>query len=125
MRLLLDAGALIGYERCDPKVIGAIAIAVERQFPILTSAAVAAQVWRNRGRQVRLARLLRGVDERPLDAVASPLIGSLLSQSATIDVVDAALVSLAHDGDEILTSDPDDIATLLRATGVRAVITPV
>ncbi|MFT3854341.1 MAG: hypothetical protein QM733_16615 [Ilumatobacteraceae bacterium] len=125
MSLLLDAGALIGYERGHPVVIGALDHAAQEQIPVLTSAAVAAQVWRDRARQVQLARLMRGVDERPLDATASPAIGSLLGRSGTPDVVDAALVWLARDGDEILTSDPADIRALLEARGVRVFVTIV
>jgi len=33
------------------------------------------------------------------------------------DVIDAALVLLASDGDHIVTSDPDDIEPLARASG--------
>ena len=36
------------------------------------------------------------------------------------DVIDAALVLLATDADEILTSDPDDIVILALASGVHA-----
>lgn len=41
------------------------------------------------------------------------------------DVIDAALALLAQDGDEILTSDPDDLGTLLAASGTRAAIVTV
>ena len=125
MSLLLDAGALIGYERGNPVVIGALARAAQDQVSVITSAAVTSQVWRDKSRQVQLARLLRGADQRPLDSAASPKVGAILGRSGTADVVDAALVSLAADGDEILTSDPSDIKALLVARGVRAVITTV
>jgi hypothetical protein len=125
MSLLLDAGALIGYERGNLVVLGALAHAQASRIPVLTTAAVTAQVWRDRRRQVRLTMLLRGVDERPLDPAASPLVGELLRRSATSDVPDAALVALAVDGDEILTSDPDDIAALAAAQGLRVLITTV
>ena len=36
--------------------------------------------------------------------------------SATNDVVDAHLALLAHDYDSVVTSDPDDLRALLRAT---------
>jgi hypothetical protein len=41
------------------------------------------------------------------------------------DVIDAALVLLAVDRDRIITSDPGDIADLVRSTGRDIEITPV
>ena len=125
MSLLLDAGALIGFERGNLAVLGALAHARQHQVPVCTSAAVTAQVWRDRRRQVSLTMLLRGVAEKPLDAQTSPLVGELLRLSGTSDVADAALVTLAVDGDEILTSDPDDMVTLAGAKRLRVLITPV
>ena len=37
----------------------------------------------------------------------------------TSDVVDASIVDIASDGDEVLTSDPDDIAVLATAAHRR------
>jgi hypothetical protein len=45
--------------------------------------------------------------------------GALLSQTATSDVVDAALVLSASDGDEIVTSDASDLALLARTCGLH------
>ena len=42
-----------------------------------------------------------------------------------VDVVDASLIDLARDGDEILTSDPGDLAALAFAAGKTLIITPV
>ena len=44
---------------------------------------------------------------------------ALLGRTGHSDVIDAALVALAPDGDEILTSDPEHLATLARARGVH------
>ncbi len=49
----------------------------------------------------------------------------MLARTDASDVIDAALVLLAQDGDEILTSDPDDLGTLLAASGTRAAIVTV
>lgn len=35
-------------------------------------------------------------------------------------MIDAAVVLLASDGDEILTSDPEDLAALAEASGTHA-----
>ena len=51
--------------------------------------------------------------------------GELLAKTRTQDVVDALLVGRARDGDTVLTSDPDDIETLLAAAGVRATVAVV
>ena len=76
-----------------------------------------AQAWRNGGRQVHLVRLLRGVDERPLDQPAARRVGQLLGAAATVDVIDAAVIDVATNGDEVLTSDPQDLAVLANAAG--------
>lgn len=86
----------------------------------VTSSACIAQVWRHPARQARLARALFGFLEYPLDYVHARRCGQLLSRSRTDDIVDAAVVTLANDGDTILTSDPDDIEHLLRVAGTRA-----
>jgi hypothetical protein len=78
---------------------------------------VVGQVWRGHGsRQARLAEALAGIDIRSLDESLGRAAGALLGAAKRRDVIDAALVLLAHDVDRILTSDPDDIAPLAEAT---------
>ena len=45
--------------------------------------------------------------------------GVLLGRSGAEDAVGAALVCLAADGDDILTSDPGDFRSLAEAAGVH------
>ena len=45
--------------------------------------------------------------------------GVLLGRARMSDVVDAALVLLASDGDYLLTSDPDDLEPLAAAAGIH------
>jgi len=78
---------------------------------VRTTTAVVAQTWRGDPGQARLAVLLHGVDERELTSDQARLIGRLLRTAGTTDVVDATIVDIASDGDEILTSDPGDIRT--------------
>jgi hypothetical protein len=79
---------------------------------------VIGQVWRGRRpRQSLLARALDGIDVRALDVALGRAAGELLGTARRQDVIDAALVLLAQDGDNILTSDPDDIEPLARAAG--------
>ena len=125
MSLVLDAGALIAYERGDRVVRAFLDRAFRQEDTVRTSAVVVAQVWRDGARQVGLARLLKGVDEVEVSTTAGRRVGVLLAKSATADVVDAALAELVRDGDEVLTSDPDDIAHLLTTAGITAIVTTV
>jgi hypothetical protein len=50
--LTLDAGALIAFERADPRVRALLGRAVEQGLPLAVPAAVLAQVWRGRGTPV-------------------------------------------------------------------------
>jgi hypothetical protein len=80
--------------------------------------AVLAQAWRGRGpRQALLAQALTGIDVRPLDEQLGRLTGELLARSGTTDVIDAALVLLAADGDDIVTSDLEDLEPLAALAG--------
>jgi hypothetical protein len=64
-----------------------------------------------------LAQLLKGVNERPLDAHMSKAIGMLCTKSGVSDVVDSHVASLLAAGDLVLTSDEDDLRDLLREPG--------
>ncbi len=120
MTVVLDAGALLAAERGDRDIW--VVLEDERRSgraPV-THGGVLAQVWRGgSGRQARLAAALAGVDVRLLDEELGKLAGVLLGSARRSDVIDAALVLLAHDGDEILTSDPNDLRALARAAGVH------
>ncbi|HZA78631.1 MAG TPA: hypothetical protein VE623_19810 [Acidimicrobiales bacterium] len=117
MAVVLDAGALIGYERGDRAIRALLETAQRERAPVRTSTGVVAQAWRNGARQVHLVRLLRGVDQRSLDQPAARRVGQLLGAAATVDVIDAAVIDVATNGDEVLTSDPQDLAVLANAAG--------
>ena len=51
--------------------------------------------------------------------------GVLLGRSRTADVIDAALILLARDGDILLTSDPTDLELIAAAAGLQMEIAPV
>jgi hypothetical protein len=118
--LVLDAGALVAVERTNRDVIALIKRERLAGRAPLTHGGVVGQVWRGGGRQANLARLLPGLDVVALDAALGRRAGALLGRSRTSDVIDAALALLAQDGDEILTSDPDDLRVLVAASGVHA-----
>ncbi len=86
----------------------------------LTHTGIVAQVWRGgSGSQALLSRALKSVEVLPLDDSIARQVGSLLAKTKLSDVVDAAVVVVANNGDRILTSDPDDLYTLAAASGRR------
>jgi hypothetical protein len=119
MAVLLDAGALIAIDRADRRMLRLLDQVRREGLDLRTSAAVLAQVWRDGSRQARLSSMLRAVNERPLDRARSRTVGTLLALAERADVVDAALVDIAEDGDLLVTSDPDDLAHLAEAKGLR------
>jgi hypothetical protein len=117
MRLVLDSGALIALERNDRAIWRRLKTALSRSDIPLSHGGVVGQAWRGRGpRQTLLARALSSIEVRPLDEQLGRAAGELLADAKRSDVIDAALVLLAHDGDHIVTSDPDDIEPLARAS---------
>ena len=118
--LLLDAGAFVAYERDDLRLFARLRVAQTGHRPLRTPSIVVAQVWRGTGgRQARLARLLGAVDIVTIDADLARAAGTLLGRTGSSDAIDATLVVLAKDGDDILTSDARDIQALVDAAGKR------
>jgi hypothetical protein len=123
--LVLDSGALIALERGERGMWRRLKTAALAGGPVLAHGGVVGQVWRGRGsRQALLAKALAGVDVRPLDDALGRAAGALLGLTRRSDVVDAALVLLAEDGDFLVTSDPDDIVPLAAAHGRHVEIVP-
>lgn len=119
---ILDAGALIDIENNDRVAWIRLKSQVELGLLPRTHGGVVGQVWRGRGtRQARLATALRLIDVLPLDRTLGQASGVLLAAAGSSDVVDAALVALAQAGDRIVTSDPDDIASLIQARGTGGI----
>ena len=117
MTLILDAGALIALDRNErPMWTRLKALAQTAELPV-THGGIVGQVWRGGPRQARLATALAGIDVKALDEELGRSAGELLGATKMSDVVDAALALLAVDGDEIVTLDRDDIATLVESLG--------
>ena len=125
MKAVLDAGALVGVDRCDRSVGAQLRVLQQRGTPLRASAAVVGQVWRDARKQANLARVLNGVGIEGLGKDDGKQIGELLARTGSADVVDAHVALLTAPGDVVLTSDPDDIRVLLRACGVAAQVQPV
>jgi hypothetical protein len=118
--LVLDTGALIAIERNDRAMWRRIKAAqLAGEVPV-SHGGIIGQVWRGRGpREALLALALAGIDVRALDRALGREAGELLATARRTDVVDAALVLLASDGDQIATSDVFDIEPLAVAAGVH------
>jgi hypothetical protein len=124
--LILDAGALLAIERGDREVIALIKRERIAGRAPRSHGGIVGQVWRGgTGRQARLAAVLPGLEIVPLDAALGRRVGALLARTRTADVIDAALALLAQDGDELLTSDPNDLRKLVSATGAHVDIIKV
>lgn len=117
MSLVLDSGALVALERNERQMwVRLKAAQLDRDLP-LTHAGVLGQVWRGGARQARLSQALGGIDVRPLDEPLGREVGRLLGATGLADVVDAGVVLLAADGDEIVTADREDLERLAAASG--------
>ena len=117
--MILDAGLLISIDRSEKAAHAFLAAAERAGTALHTTHPVVAQVWRDGPRQARLAAFLKAITVHPLDD-GRP-IGRLLAQARTSDVVDGHLVICAvRLGHDILTGDPDDIATLTAIFGPAA-----
>jgi predicted nucleic acid-binding protein len=116
--LTLDAGALIAAEKRERSFYVLWKEALSRRARITLPAAVLAQVWR--GNSPIIARLIPSCAIEIMDEAAAKRVGKLLAEAGRSDVVDAAVVAgAAARGDAIVTSDSDDIAALVAATGAR------
>jgi hypothetical protein len=124
--IVLDAGALLAVERGDREMVALIKRERQEDRSPLSHGGVIGQVWRGgHGRQATLARLLPGVDVQALDDELGRQAGVLLGAARRADVIDAAVVLLADDGDEIFTSDPGDLQDLATVAGRHVELIPV
>ena len=124
--LVLDAGAFVTVERGDRDVVALIKRERLGGRAPVTNGGVVAQVWRGgSGRQASVARLLAGVDITPIDDNLGRRAGMLLARTGRADAIDAAVVCLAVDGDDIVTSDPGDLRILAEAAEVHVELIPV
>jgi hypothetical protein len=124
--LVLDAGAFVAVERNNRDVVALIKRERLAGRTPVSHGGVVAQVWRGgTGRQVPVARLLAGVEIVALDDGLGRRAGVLLARSGMADAIDSAVVCIASDGDDILTSDAGDLQALAEAAGIHVELIPV
>jgi predicted nucleic acid-binding protein len=112
--VVFDAGAFIALERKDPAMFCLAKRLLDQSVPLVTSAGVVAQVWRSgSGHQVALARMLLTMQVEVIDHSVGRILGRLLGQTGTRDIVDAHVVWIAQTrGWRVLTSDPRDLLAI-------------
>jgi hypothetical protein len=71
-----------------------------------------------------VVRLLAGMDVAAIDEGLGRRAGMLLARSGQSDAIDATVVCLAADGDDILTSDPGDLRALAEAADIHVDLIP-
>lgn len=112
--VVLDAGAFITLERRSRAMAALSIVLINERTPLVTSAAVVAQVWRGGGhRQVPVAYLLKRTTVVDLTHSVARLLGRLLGERGKRDVVDAHVVALARErGWPVISSDADDLLAI-------------
>lgn len=113
--VVLDAGALVAFERNDRRVRRLVELAADHGRRLHVPSGVIGQVWSDGARQTRLARLVKSglLDVRALDLDEARAAGVACGLSRTADVIDASVAILARrHGAVVVTSDPDDIRRL-------------
>lgn len=112
--VVLDAGAFMALERRDGTMVRLAKRFADANTPLVTSAAVVAQVWRGGGRrQVPIAFLLRRTVVVDLTYAVAQVLGLILAASRRSDAVDAHIVLLARQRRwPVVSSDPGDLLAL-------------
>lgn len=114
---VLDAGALIAFERAEKRVAAFLEEVIEGDEEILIPASALAQVWRGGPRSARLARLTAGSHGDPLDESRAKEVGERLADRGADDIADGHVLCCALDRDAVvITSDRDDVEALAEPT---------
>ena len=115
--VVLDAGALIAFERADARMRELCREALRTGARLVIPAGVVGQVFRDGRRQVGLRALLKGrTTEVPaLDQPLAEACGVLCGRSGTSDVIDASVaITARRERAVVVSSDPDDLRHLDR-----------
>ncbi len=123
--VVYDAAVLVAADRNERRAWAEHRARLELGVIPLVPAPVVAQVSRS-PQQAQLRRFLTGCVVVPLGESEAHEAGRLLGMTRTADVVDAVVVTIAlRQRAMILTSDPDDIERLVRASGREVAIVTV
>ena len=113
-RLVLDAGAVIGWSRADPAVRALLVTAIELGADLRVPVAVLAEVLRGRATDAPVHRVLKAVSVFPTEGRVGRMAGALLGRTGGTNLVDALVAAEAVVLEaDVLTGDPDDLGRLL------------
>lgn len=113
--VVLDAGALIAFERGDERMRALVRHALRTACTLLVPAGVIGQVYRDGATQARLSALLAGetTEVAVLDQPLAEAAGRLCGRAGTSDVIDASVVLVARRAQApVVTSDVGDLRRL-------------
>jgi rRNA-processing protein FCF1 len=113
--IVLDAGALIAFEKQSAKMRAIVREAASQRMSILIPAPVLARVWRKPAEQVLLRALAysRFSQVIALDGALAEAVGTLCARTKTRDTTDACVAIIARQRNAlVLTSDPEDLERL-------------
>jgi len=120
--VVLDAGALIAFDKGDARMRALVRKVVGDGVRFVIPAGVLAQAWRDGRRQARLAALIGddATEVDVLDEISAKASGALCGRGRSADVVDASVVVAArvHEA-PVVTTDPDDLRRLDPGVDVR------
>src|SRR5665213_3081133 len=113
--LILDAGAFIAIERNDRSTVALLKAAQKNSLSLRSNGGVVAEVWRGgSGNQVPVSRLLAAVELLAVDGELGRSAGVLIRDAGGGSATD---VTIAREGDQIVTSDQSDIQALVNSSG--------
>ena len=114
-RVILDSGAIIAWSRGDVRVRATVQRAVELGLDLRVPVVVLAETLRGSVRDAPVNRVLKSVDVLPTIEAVGRSAGRLLGRTGGENTADALVAAEAVDAGAttVLTSDPDDLATLL------------
>ena len=123
--VVYDAAVLVAAHRNERRAWAEHKARLELGVIPLVPAPVVVQVSRS-PQQAQLRRFLTGCAVVPLGENEAHQAGQLLGKTGTADVVDAVVVTTAlRQKAAILTSDPDDIERLIRASGREVAVVTI
>jgi hypothetical protein len=112
--IVLDAGALIAFERGDARIRALVREALKEGVRLVIPAGALGQVWRGAPRQAPLRALVKGPTSvvPALDQVLAEAAGVLCGRAGTSDVIDASVVLVARRERALVVTS--DVANLHR-----------
>lgn len=122
-RVILDSGAVIRWSRGDQRIRALLRRALAGNHELRVPVVVLAETLRGGPRDAPVHRVLRATGTVPTEAGTGRVAGELLGSTGGRNVADAlvAAEAVAVAGSTVLTSDPDDLTTLLAATRVPVI----